>query len=123
MTEQWDYSSMDLMDRLEEAFPFARRIEVTVPLERDGSFLAELVLPVRHGESRVQLYRYPQGELYPAHERELRWRHPHKLSFGEGRRWGWYTAWDGVASREEMYELVSKRVQRHPLLSPAGGPG
>lgn len=111
---------MDLMERLERVFPFARKIEVTVPLEADGSFLAEMVLPVKHGESVAQLYRYPQGTLYPDHEGLLRWRTPQKLSFGEGRRWGWYASWDGVASREEMYELVMKRVVREPLLSPPG---
>jgi hypothetical protein len=107
--------------RLEAAFPFARSIDLILE-DEDGSFLAEMVLPVKHGESTVQLYRYPQEIVrrvppgpvavnFP-HEDKLRWRHPNKLNFGGAGRWGFWTAWDGVASLEEVEELVVKRVKR-----------
>ena len=122
MTEQWDYSSMDLMDRLEAAFPFARRIEVTVPLERDGDFLAELVLPVRHGESRVQLYRYPQGELYPAHERGCAGDTRTSSASVKGGS-GVVRSLGRCGVPGDVRELVSETGTATPLLSPAGGPG
>ena len=100
------------MDELERVFPFARRLEVAVPLSDDGSLIAELLLAVRDGETRVQLYRFP-GPEEPALEDELRW--PARMSVANG-AWAWLVAWDGVASRDEIRELVAKRVIRHPAL-------
>lgn len=111
-----------LEEKLERVFPFARRIDVTVPAQDDGSFVAELALPVREGVSRVQLYRYPAQEELGMDgrlrfEARLSWPGPHqRLSFGHGDRWAFLASWDGVATKEELRELVSKRVARHPLL-------
>lgn len=106
----------DLHAALERLFPFARKIEITVPFEDDGSFLVELVLPVREGESAVQVYRFPQGCQGPPHEDRLRWRGAQRRSsFGEG-GWGFLAAWDGVASIAEIRALVSSRLVRDPEL-------
>ena len=115
---------MDLRTALDRVFPSARGVEVTVPVEEDGSFLAGIVLPVKHGESVVQIYRYPStAEDRPRHEHRLSWRHPQKVSFGEGALWAFLVSWDGVASREEIWELVAQRLARNPVLgsSPDAG--
>lgn len=115
---------MDLRTALDRVFPSARGMEVTVPVEEDGSFLAGIVLPVKHGESVVQIYRYPStAEDRLRHEHRLSWRHPQKMSFGEGALWAFLVSWDGVASREEIWELVAQRLARNPVLgsSPDAG--
>jgi hypothetical protein len=50
---------MELAGKLRFVFPYARRADVVVPEEEDGSFVVELVLPVKNGESVVQVYRFP----------------------------------------------------------------
>jgi hypothetical protein len=104
---------------LERLFPFARAITVTHPLAADGSLMAELLLPVRAGESRLQVCRFPP-EAAEEWSELLRWRGPYRrASFGEG-RWGFLAAWDGVASIEEVQALLIARVVRDPEL---GDPG
>lgn len=105
----------DLLSVLERAFPFARRLDVTIPLTDDGSFLAEMVLPVRLGESTVQVYRHPatSQRLLEGH---LRWDGADERTSSGNGRWSWLVAWDGTASREEISELVVKRVLRHPAI-------
>lgn len=108
---------MDVRSALERLFPFARVIEVLETAPEDGSFIAEMMLPVRAGESVVQLYRFPQNlaDELPWEDR-LQWRGPRRRSsFGEG-RWGFLASWDGVASLEELRALVSSRVVRDPEL-------
>lgn len=120
---------MDLAGKLRYVFPYARRIDVVVPEEDDGSFVAEMVLPVRHGESVVQVYRFQADDESLRHEGKLTWstggavpseldQSPvpkHKTSFGNA-RWGFLASWDGVASYEEVRALVVQRLERHPLL-------
>lgn len=110
---------MDLVGKLRYVFPYARSIVVVAPEEDDGSFVAELVLPVKKGESVVQVYRFPVDEEEFRHEDKLTWQtggavpseldgRPvprHKTSFGTA-RWGFFASWDGVASYEEVRALV-----------------
>ena len=119
---------MELVGKLRHVFPYARSIVVVAPEEDDGSFVAELVLPVKNGESVVQVYRFPVDEEEFRHEDKLTWQtggavpseldgRPvprHKTSFGTA-RWGFFASWDGVASYEEVRALVEQRLERHPL--------
>jgi hypothetical protein len=133
---------MDLAGKLRYVFPYARSIDVVVPQEEDGSFVAELVLPVKNGDSVVQVYRFPGDEEEFRHEDKLTWQTAgavpseldgrpvprHKTSFGAA-RWGFFASWDGVASYEEVRALVVERLVRYPLtdgessLSPSDRPG
>lgn len=126
---------MDLVGKLRYVFPYARSIVVVAPEEDDGSFVAELVLPVKNGESVVQVYRFPVDEEEFRHEDKLTWQtggavpseldgRPvprHKTSFGTA-RWGFFASWDGVASYEEVRALVEQRLERHPLTDDASPP-
>ena len=119
---------MDLGGKLRYVFPYARTVDVVVPEEEDGSFVAELVLPVKNGDSVVQVYRFPVDETEFRHEDKLTWQAAgavhseldgrpvpkHKTSFGTA-RWGFFASWDGVASYEEVRALVVERLVRHPL--------
>lgn len=120
---------MELTDALEDAFPFARAVTVLVPVEDDGSFVVELVLPVRAGESTLRLGRLPTpaepdepGAYVPLpeevfrHQDSLSWPGARERdSFGRG-RWAFLAVWDGIASPEEVRALVSRRVTRHHVL-------
>ena len=126
---------MDLVGKLRYVFPYARSIVVVAPEEDDGSFVAELVLPVKNGESVVQVYRFPVDEEEFRHEDKLTWQtggavpseldgRPvprHKTSFGTA-RWGFFASWDGVASYEEVRALVEQRLERHPLTDDVSPP-
>ena len=119
---------MDLSAKLRYVFPYARTVNVVVPQEEDGSFVAELVLPVKGGDSVVQVYRFPGEETEFRHEDKLTWQAAgavptelggrpvpkHKTSFGTA-RWGFFASWDGVASYEEVRALVVERLVGHPL--------
>ena len=107
---------MDLTGALDRLFPFARKLEVTLPLEADGSFLVELVLPVKDGQTELQVCRFPEDADLSEWEDRLRWRGPYqRASFGEG-PWAFLAAWDGVASIAEIQALVISRVVRDPQL-------
>ena len=113
---------MILQEKLEWLFPFARRIDILVPAQGDGSFVAQLRAPMRAGESVIQVYRYPANAELDAsgdlpYEDRLTWPAPfNKLSFGHGDRWAFFASWDGVASKDEVRELVSKRLAGSELL-------
>lgn len=127
---------MDLVGKLRYVFPYARSIVVVAPEEDDGSFVAELVLPVKKGESVVQVYRFPVDEEEFRHEDKLTWQtggavpseldgRPvprHRTSFGTA-QWGFFASWDGVASYEEARALVEQRLERHPLTNDESTPG
>ncbi|QNN52055.1 hypothetical protein [Nocardioides mesophilus] len=107
---------MRLEAALDRLFPFARAIDVVVPLTDEGGFLAELVLPVKAGETQLQVCRIRQGSDEGPWEDRLRWRGPgHRASDGHG-RWSFLAAWDGVASIEEVQALVMFRLVRDPQL-------
>lgn len=104
---------------LERVFPYARRIAVTTPVNKDGEFIAELLLPVRNGESVAQLYRFPINAS-PDLDGTLSWTGADQR-FGTGHGvWGWIVAWDGNASQEEVWALVAQRVLRHPQIGDSG---
>ncbi len=107
---------MRLEAALDRLFPFAGAIDVTVPLADDGSFLAELVLPAKVGQTRLQLCRVPAGSDEGPWEDQFRWRGAgHRFSDGAG-RWAFLAAWDGVASIDEVRALVMSRLVRDPQL-------
>lgn len=113
---------MNLQSTLDRVFPFARHIDVTHPLGADGVFMVEMVLPAKRGESAVQIYRFPGGTR-PLLDDLLRWDGAHqRISTGHG-RWSFFIAWDGVASTEEVTELVARRVIKHPALGDPGHDG
>ena len=97
-------------------------------MQDDGSFVAELLLPVRTGESVGQVYRRPADAdldadgMLPCEHRLTRPPPHHKLSFGHGDRWAFFASWDGLASKDELRELVSKRLSRSPLLGTDDAP-
>lgn len=119
---------MDLTAKLEDVFPYARSIKALVPEQADGSFVAEVLLPVKDGESVVQVYRFPHdadGDHLPYEDR-LTWHTEAvrsgdmvvpkgRTSFGAG-RWAFFVSWDGVASYHEIRALVENRVATHGLL-------
>jgi hypothetical protein len=119
---------MELMEALRCAFPFARRVSVLVPVEDDGSFVAEMVLPVRAGESTVQLYRFPATGLDDVdpegmfrHEDRLTWHGTQRSGFGQG-RWEFLASWDGVASAAEVRALVERNSSQHGPLGDTADP-
>jgi hypothetical protein len=83
----------------------------------DGSVVAELVLPVRKGDSVVQVYRFPVDEEEFRHEGKLTWQTAgavpseldgrpvpeHKTSFGST-QWGFFSPSGMVLPRTRKFE-------------------